>query len=397
MASTRKDDSVPFLPLSYTRPSVKIYKCPRCVKIFTRKGLGVHFTKIHRLILEDVYLDEEIDEAEVKVEKSMTEGGPIIDISFKRPSCELGKNNERVDFHAENKKTHKCSKCHREFYKEKSLKQHVTLMHSETKFDCAYCQAKFKLESVMQRHQKICTKKIWKSKLESVIHIHQKKCSTKSGGDTTFSANNTVRKLNEKSEIEEPNITLVKKMEEQGLKSKKYMLNTNKKKVDLIMNESTKDMEGNEEDIDNSILSEKPRVELPQTITPITKTIKEYHCNICHIRGERRFLDFHLKSDMHKLAEKKIQNDKKENRCINNSAQEIKGAAESINATKNEDENIKDFENVQTNQDFSCFLDITIKEEPIESVDIKNEPFLPYDNGIKIEVEEENSFEGASF
>merc|ERR1712037_485531 len=327
----------------------------------------------------------------------MTEGGPIIDISFKRPSCELGKNNERVDFHAENKKTHKCSKCHREFYKEKSLKQHVTLMHSETKFDCAYCQAEFKLESVMQRHQKICTKKIWKSKLESVIHIHQKKCSTKSGGDTTFSANNTVRKLNEKSEIEEPNITLVKKMEEQGLKSKKYVLNTNKKKVDLIMNESTKDMEGNEEDIDNSILSEKPRVELPQTITPITETIKEYHCNICHIRGERRFSDFHLKSDMHKLAEKKIQNDKKENRCINNSAEEIKGAAESINATKNEDENIKDFENVQANQDFSCFLDITIKEERIESVDIKNEPFLPYDNGIKIEVEEENSFEGASF
>ena len=100
---------------------------------------------------------------------------------------------------------------------------------------------------------------------------------------------------------------------------------------------------------------------------------------------------------MHKLAEKKIQNDKKENRFINNSAQELKGAAESINATKNEDENIKDFENVQANQDFSCFLDITIKEERIESVDIKNEPFLPYDNGIKIEVEEENSFEGASF
>jgi len=256
MAPTRKDeqvDSVPFLPLSKTRPSVKIYKCPRCVQIFTRKGLGVHFIKIHRRRLEDVYLDEEIDQAEVKVEKSMTEGGPKIDISLKRPSCELGKNTERVDFHAENKKTFKCSKCHREFYKVKSLKQHVTLMHSEEKFDCAYCQTKFKLESVMQRHQKICTKKKWKSKLESVIQIHQKKCSTKSGVNTKFSAKDTI-----------------------------------------------------------------------------------------------------------------------------------------INPNENEDENIKDFENVQTNQDFSCHLqtDITIKEEPIESVDIKNEPFLPYDNGIKIEVEE---------
>ena len=382
MALTRKDEqveSVPFRPLSSTRPSVKIYKCPRCVQIFTRKGLGVHFLKIHRRRLEDIYLDEEIDQAEVKVEKSMTERGPKIDISLKRPSFELGKNNEIVDFHAENKKTFKCSKCHREFYKVKSLKQHGTLMHSEEEFDCAYCQSKFKLESVMQRHQKICTKKKWKSKLESVTQIHQKKCSIKSGADTTFSAKNTVRKNN-------GNITLVKKMED--------MSNTNKKKVDHIMNESTEDMEGAEENIDDSILSENPKVKLPQTIiTPITKTIKEYHCNICQIRGELRFLDLHLKSDVHRLklnADKKIHNDKKENWCINNSAEEMKFVAESINPTKNEDENIKDYVNFQTSQDFSCHLqtDITIKEEPIESVDIKNESFVPYDNGIKIEVDQ---------
>ena len=96
---------------------------------------------------------------------------------------------------------------------------------------------------------------------------------------------------------------------------------------------------------------------------------------------------------MHRLkvnAEKKIHNDKKENWCIDNSAEEMKVVAESINPTKNEDENIKDFVNFQTNQDFSCHLqtDITIKEEPIESVDIKNESFLPYDNGIKIEVDQ---------
>ena len=280
MSPTRKDeqvDSVPFLPLSSTRPSVKIYKCPRCVQIFTRKGLGVHFTKIHRRRLEDVYLDEEIDQAEVKVEKSMTQStggsgvaggaGTGYTISLKRPSCESGKNTKIVDFHAENKKTSKCSKCHREFYKVKSLKQHMTLMHSEEKFDCAYCQAMFKLESVMQRHQKTCTTKKLKSKLESVIQIHQKKCSTKSGVDTTFSAKNTVRKHNGKSEVEEPNITLVKKMEEQELKSKihKDMTKTNKKKVDHIMNESTEDREGTEENIDDSILSEKPKVELPQT------------------------------------------------------------------------------------------------------------------------------------
>ena len=279
MDPTRKDkqvDSVPFRPLSSTRPSVKIYKCPRCVQIFTRKGLGVHFTKIHRRRLEDVYLDEEIDQAEVKVEKSMTEStggsgvaggaGTGYTISLKRPSCESGKNTKIVDFHAENKKTSKCSKCHREFYKVKSLKQHMTLMHSEEKFDCAYCQAKFKLESVMQRHQKTCTTKKLKSKLESVIQIHQKKCSTKSGVDTTFSAKNTVRKHG-KSEVEEPNITLVKKMEEQELKPKihKDMTKTNKKKVDHIMNESTEDKEGTEENIDDSILSEKTKVELPQT------------------------------------------------------------------------------------------------------------------------------------
>ena len=91
-----------------------------------------------------------------------------------------------------------------------------------------------------------------------------------------------------------------------------------------------------------------------------------------------------MKSDIHRLkvnAEKKIHNDKKENWCIDNSAEEMKVVAESINPTKNEDENINDF---------SCHLqtDITIKEEPIESVDIKNESFLPYDNGIKIEVDQ---------
>ena len=68
----------------------------------------------------------------------------------------------------------------------------------------------------------------------------------------------------------------------------------------------------------------------------------------------------------------------------------MKFVAESINPTKNEDENIKDYVNFQTSQDFSCHLqtDITIKEEPIESVDIKNESFVPYDNGIKIEVDQ---------
>ena len=57
----------------------------------------------------------------------------------------------------ENKNTFNCSKCYREFQKEKSLKQHVSLMHSENIFQCTFCQLKFKLESVMQRHQKKCT------------------------------------------------------------------------------------------------------------------------------------------------------------------------------------------------------------------------------------------------
>ena len=56
----------------------------------------------------------------------------------------------------EGTKTFNCSKCYREFQKEKSLKQHVSLMHSENIFQCTFCQLKFKLESVMQRHQKKC-------------------------------------------------------------------------------------------------------------------------------------------------------------------------------------------------------------------------------------------------
>ena len=243
--------------------SVKIYKCPKCVRKFTRKGLGVHFIKTHRLKLEDVYLEEEIDQAEVKVEKSMTERAEnysinicrSIPVSLKRTSCELGKT-EEFEVYAENKKTYKCSKCYREFYKVGNLNQHMIMMHSEMKFECVYCHAKFKFENIMQRHQKKCTTKKWKLQLDSVMQTHEKECNMKSGINTIFSAKNTI-----------------------------------------------------------------------------------------------------------------------------------------TNHNQNEDENVTDFDNVQTNQDFSCHLetDITIKEEPIESVDIKNEPFLPYDNGIKIEVEEENS------
>ena len=54
------------------------------------------------------------------------------------------------------KNTFNCSKCYREFQKEKILKQHFSLMHSENIFQCTFCQLKFKLESVMQRHQKKC-------------------------------------------------------------------------------------------------------------------------------------------------------------------------------------------------------------------------------------------------
>ena len=247
--------------MSEEEASVKIYKCPRCVRKFTRKGLGVHFTKIHRLKLEDVYLDEEIDQAEVKVEKSITERAEkysidicrSIPISLKRPSCELGKNDKEVEVNAENKKAFKCSKCYREFYKVCHLNQHVIMLHSEKKFECAYCHAKFKFENIMQRHLKKCTTKKWKLKLESVMETHQKECNTKSGVNTTFSAKDTI-----------------------------------------------------------------------------------------------------------------------------------------INHNENEDENVTDFDNVQANQDLSCHLqtDITIKEEPIESVDIKNEPFFPYDTGIKIEADQ---------
>ena len=240
--------------------SVKIYKCPKCVRKFTRKGLGVHFTKIHRLKLEDMYLEEEIDQAEVKVETLVIERAEnysinvcrSIPISLKRPFCELGKNDKEVEVYAENKKAFKCSKCYREFYKVGNLNQHMIMMHSEMKFDCAYCHAKFKFENIMQRHQKKCTTKKWKLQLDSVMQTHQKERSnTKSGVNTTFSAKDTI-------------------------------------------------------------------------------------------------------------------------------------------ITHNQNENVTDFDNVQTNQDFSCHLqtDITIKEEPIESVDITNEPFLPYDNGIKIEVDQ---------
>ena len=121
--------------------SVKIYKCPKCVRKFTRKGLGVHFIKIHRLKLEDVYLEEEIDQAEVKVEKSMTERAEnysinicrSIPVSLKRPSCELGKNNERVDFHAENKKTHKCSICNYSFSRKRTMNIHIKSVHDGNK------------------------------------------------------------------------------------------------------------------------------------------------------------------------------------------------------------------------------------------------------------------------
>ena len=223
---------------------VKIYKCPRCVRKFTRKGLGVHFTKIHKLRLEDIYLEEEIDQAEVKVEKTMTKRGDnysidicrSIPVSLKRPSCELGKNGEDVEAYAKNENVFKCSKCYREFYKEVNLNQHVLMMHAERKFDCTYCHAKFKFENIMQRHQKTCTAK--KLKLESVMQTHQKEYNTKSGVNTTFSTKYTI-----------------------------------------------------------------------------------------------------------------------------------------INSNENDDENVKDFDNVQTNQELQT--DITIKEEPIESEDIKNELILP--------------------
>ena len=50
-----------------------------------------------------------------------------------------------------------CSTCYREFKKEKSLKQHVSFMHSENIFQCTFCQLEFKLESLMKKHQKKCT------------------------------------------------------------------------------------------------------------------------------------------------------------------------------------------------------------------------------------------------
>ena len=65
--------------------------------------------------------------------------------------------NEMKNKQSKNTKTFNCSKCYREFQKEKSLKQHVSLMHSENIFQCTFCQLTFKLESVMQRHQKKCT------------------------------------------------------------------------------------------------------------------------------------------------------------------------------------------------------------------------------------------------
>ena len=54
----------------------------------------------------------------------------------------------------ENTKTFNCSKCYREFQKEKSLKIHVNLMHSENIFQCTFCQLEFKLENLMKKHQK---------------------------------------------------------------------------------------------------------------------------------------------------------------------------------------------------------------------------------------------------
>ena len=55
------------------------------------------------------------------------------------------------------KNTFNCSKCYREFQKEKSLKQHVSLMHSENIFQCTFCPLEFKLESLLKKHQNKCT------------------------------------------------------------------------------------------------------------------------------------------------------------------------------------------------------------------------------------------------
>ena len=57
----------------------------------------------------------------------------------------------------ENMNTFNCSKCYREFQKEKSLKQHVSMMHSDNIFQCTFCPLKFELESLMKKHQNKCT------------------------------------------------------------------------------------------------------------------------------------------------------------------------------------------------------------------------------------------------
>ena len=49
-----------------------------------------------------------------------------------------------------------CSKCYRQFQTETSLKQHVSVMHSENIFQCTFCQLEFKLYGVMKRHQNKC-------------------------------------------------------------------------------------------------------------------------------------------------------------------------------------------------------------------------------------------------
>ena len=56
----------------------------------------------------------------------------------------------------ENMSMFNCSKCYRKFETEKSLKQHVSVMHSENIFQCTFCKLEFKLYGVMKRHQNKC-------------------------------------------------------------------------------------------------------------------------------------------------------------------------------------------------------------------------------------------------
>ena len=73
-----------------------------------------------------------------------------------------------------NMNTFNCSKCFREFQKEKSLNQHVSFMHSENIFQCTFCQLEFKLESVMKKHQIKCTNGSEIMKIYPVVNSHPK-------------------------------------------------------------------------------------------------------------------------------------------------------------------------------------------------------------------------------